>query len=135
MSPQYYPQGHLATLKDKLIPATPASAVNSSFLKNLNDACTAFGCCFTIVVGICVLLLGFQSPLEQVRSGTFPTAPFNRSQLLPPFKEYAEQFHSYEMKECFHREYYVLSNVLSNVLRILSLPELVPFCETAAAQD
>ncbi|VDL71509.1 unnamed protein product [Nippostrongylus brasiliensis] len=25
MCPQYYPQGHLATLEDKLIPATPAS--------------------------------------------------------------------------------------------------------------
>ncbi|VDL75598.1 unnamed protein product [Nippostrongylus brasiliensis] len=36
---------------------------------------------------------GFQSRLEQVRSGTFPTAPFNRSQLLPPFIGYAEQFH------------------------------------------
>ncbi|VDL80708.1 unnamed protein product [Nippostrongylus brasiliensis] len=36
---------------------------------------------------------GFQSRLEQVRSGTFPTAPFNRSQLIPPFIEYAEQFH------------------------------------------
>ncbi|WKY07523.1 hypothetical protein Q1695_007188 [Nippostrongylus brasiliensis] len=36
---------------------------------------------------------GFQSRLEQVRSGTFPTAPFNRSQLLPPLMEYAEKFH------------------------------------------
>ncbi|WKY07525.1 hypothetical protein Q1695_007189 [Nippostrongylus brasiliensis] len=36
---------------------------------------------------------GFQSRLEQVRSGTFPTAPFNRSQLLPPLIEYAERFH------------------------------------------
>ncbi|VDL75599.1 unnamed protein product [Nippostrongylus brasiliensis] len=35
----------------------------------------------------------FQSRLDQVRSATFNTAPFIRSQLLPPLVEYDEQFH------------------------------------------
>ncbi|VDL73151.1 unnamed protein product [Nippostrongylus brasiliensis] len=36
---------------------------------------------------------GLQSRLEQVRRGTFTTAPFNRSHLLPPLIEYTEEFH------------------------------------------